>query len=51
MERLTLIQQIYAALYCMSLCLVITFLIARFKYIWTVEFGNKWFWKKGAKNV
>ena len=34
----------------MAFCILTTVLIGKFKYIWTVEFGNKWysFTKKGV---
>jgi hypothetical protein len=31
-----------------AFCVLTTVLIGRFKYIWTVELGNRWFGKEKA---
>lgn len=51
MNKLNLFQQIIVGLWAAGLSLVIQAVIWNFKYIWTIEFGNKWFWKAKKKIV
>lgn len=49
MERLNFFQQLCAGFGALAVCLLIIVFIYRFKYIWTVEFGQRAFWKRGVK--
>lgn len=45
---MNLIQEIAFGLLCSGFCMGLEKLVRGFKYIWVVEFGNKWslkFWK------
>lgn len=51
METIPLVTQIAAALSAMAVCQIAQKLINNFRYIWTVELGNKWLNFKTLRRV